>query len=278
MKFTSRAVEGHEDIVAKFKDGKGSVRNLPEGYVIQGDEYFANYSTGDKRWSKIHSRNEDVQDYIPEVGTLVRAEKLGRNEPDIFYKALIKGTDNMACAMHDGTHNPHCKILFVRTNLKQEYTKVHQLTLQVDGEYFDRVEKIAKLRSRPLLQHRLFLLNSRSQMDGIFTKCKTFYRAKRVSIARYFSNKARKEREERATPRWLTFQHLHEINQIMAHRKSLNIRDGKNSWHVDHIVPLKGVCDKTGLDAVSGLHVPWNLKVVPARDNLKKSNKFRVEG
>lgn len=41
------------------------------------------------------------------------------------------------------------------------------------------------------------------------------------------------------------------------------------SWHVDHIIPLQG-------KAVSGLHVPTNLQVIPGLQNIAKNNTFEV--
>ena len=41
-------------------------------------------------------------------------------------------------------------------------------------------------------------------------------------------------------------------------------------FHVDHIIPLNG-------KLVSGLHVPSNLRIIAAEDNIEKGNEFEIE-
>jgi hypothetical protein len=79
-------------------------------------------------------------------------------------------------------------------------------------------------------------------------------------------NSYRRALELQATPKWLTASHkLHmECKYSLA---AMFSKYTEEQHHVDHIVPLNG---KT----VCGLHVPWNLRVIPATENLRKSNKI----
>jgi len=80
--------------------------------------------------------------------------------------------------------------------------------------------------------------------------------------------KAAKARAHRAqaTPPWLTKDHLEEIESFYSTAKALEQAFG-GKYDVDHIHPIKG---KT----CCGLHVPWNLQVLPAGKNREKSNKL----
>jgi len=69
-----------------------------------------------------------------------------------------------------------------------------------------------------------------------------------------------------ATPSWLTAIHKAQIQEMYDIAVALEVQTGM-PHHVDHIHPLQG---KT----CCGLHVPWNLQVLPRRENIAKSNKL----
>lgn len=66
----------------------------------------------------------------------------------------------------------------------------------------------------------------------------------------------RRAREIQATPSWVDREALKQIYASCP-----------KGYHVDHIIPLNH-------PDVCGLHVPSNLQVIPAKDNLRKSNKL----
>jgi len=79
-------------------------------------------------------------------------------------------------------------------------------------------------------------------------------------------NARRRAARLRATPRWLTSEHRKMMQEVYREAALLTKTYGE-AYHVDHVVPLKGA-------DVCGLHVPWNLQVLPAWLNIMKSNTF----
>lgn len=67
-----------------------------------------------------------------------------------------------------------------------------------------------------------------------------------------------------ATPPWVNKKEMKAIYK-QAH---------KNGLSVDHIMPLRGLNDNKEW-FLSGLHVPWNLQIIPLSENLKKGSRVK---
>lgn len=97
----------------------------------------------------------------------------------------------------------------------------------------------------------------------IVKRCKEYQKLNKASHNAYKAEK--RALKLNATPKWLSKQQKTAIKleyQLAKWCSEVMLVE----YHVDHIIPLKGF-------KVCGLHVPWNLQVIPAKDNIKKGNK-----
>ena len=94
----------------------------------------------------------------------------------------------------------------------------------------------------------------RERKKNTISKNPNHYRA-------YVSN--RRARVKQATPKWANIFFLKEAYSLAIERSRVT----GFAWHVDHIIPLNG-------KSVCGLHVEYNVRVIPASENIRKSNKI----
>ena len=84
----------------------------------------------------------------------------------------------------------------------------------------------------------------------------------------YTATSVRRANLLKATPKWVTKENLKDIESFYICSQMFSMYTGQK-YHVDHIIPLRG-------KKVSGLHVPNNLQVIPAKENLSKQNSFNI--
>lgn len=93
---------------------------------------------------------------------------------------------------------------------------------------------------------------------------------RRNNLARACANVVkRKTAKYKATPVWLTRSHLAQMVALYELAGDMTRATG-DPHEVDHIVPLQG-------RTVCGLHVPWNLRVIPAIVNNSRPRIWDAE-
>lgn len=131
----------------------------------------------------------------------------------------------------------------------KEYYKEHKE--QIKGRvkaWYDNIKDCPVFREKERLRGRVWRKNNPQK------------NAKR--------QRKRVQKLKERTPFWLSPKDQIEIFNIYKECKKLNLKSKEYYYHVDHIIPLQGA-------EVSGLHVPWNLQIIEAVSNIKKSNKIR---
>jgi ribosomal protein L19E len=120
---------------------------------------------------------------------------------------------------------------------------------QADEEYRNTIRQQSSVQwktSKEKMQgsHRTWVLANKEKVRAYGR----YYRALRRSL------------EKLATPQWVDKTSLKQI-----------YKNCPKGFHVDHIIPLNG-------KEICGLHVPWNLQYLTAKDNLSKGNRLTRNG
>lgn len=113
------------------------------------------------------------------------------------------------------------------------------------------------------VQRERLLKWQRNNRDKTRAYCKKYYDDNKESEVFRAINKRQARRGSKIP---LTAEQEQKIKDFYWLAKDLAAVSGE-TYHVDHIVPLQG-------KNVCGLHVPWNLQVIPADINLSKGNRY----
>lgn len=139
---------------------------------------------------------------------------------------------------------------------KKYYLDNKEYTLKRTKEH--REKNIDKVREYDNFRYRRDY-KKRNALSKIVSK------KHRINNPAYYTAKAAERRASRrnATPTWSDLDRIE-----LLYKEAISMREQTGiKYHIDHIVPLKG-------KNVCGLHVHYNLQVLPAKENLSKGSKF----
>lgn len=145
---------------------------------------------------------------------------------------------------------------------RSEYKKTYYIENKVDLNLKSREYYYKNIDTRRKYNNEQSVLNKES--NCLYKKT---YRSENKGIINASNAKRRAEKLNASI--CLTKEHCQQIKEIYIKAQQL-CEETNIKYHVDHIVPLRG---KT----VCGLHVPWNLQILTAEENLKKHAKLLEE-
>jgi Lhr-like helicase len=164
----------------------------------------------------------------------------------------------------------NCSKEHYRDYYKQYYERVRENKISSSKKYYEE-NRSEILESRKEYQKQYYENNIekileyyQKNKDNICIRNKKYRESNKDKILA--RNAKRRADKIKATPKWLSKEQLLEISFYYWLCNSMS-EDNDVKYHVDHIVPLRG-------KDVCGLHVPWNLQILEASDNIRKSNKL----
>lgn len=149
-------------------------------------------------------------------------------------------------------------------HISERYTCTGQCVRCISLVYFSNKDELNKKRKKEYSENKERFQKYRADNKDRINTYNRNYKRGRPHIHRK-NNMTRHAAKMNATPCWLTEAQLSAIELVYRHARDCEVTVGER-YHVDHIVPLRG-------KNVCGLHVPWNLQVIPSDVNLRKYNK-----
>ena len=202
------------------------------------------------------AEEQRVRALMAELGLdlkIVRNEAKKAGEP--FYFSGKPCSNGHICKRHVEGGCYECNKMHGRNNMaKVRVNRADELKARKKAEYHRNKERNKPKRK----QYNI------ANADKLRARARRYAKENPESFRE--RNATRRARTRNATPPWLTKEMRAEIKVLHAEANALKAKFGV-TFDVDHIVPLDG-------RHVSGLHVPWNMRVITQAENRSRPKVF----